>query len=281
MIYQQLVSLLACPDCRSKVAQIDVRRLRCDGCGREYAITEDDILVMMPTSSRPLPDAYNDPDYIRMSAHFDDSSPYFTDGNTVFRAIHESAHRKIAGWMASGPLDGWVCDIGCGQGYHYRYVNAPERVIGLDIRLDSLRRVRNISPLTPLIQADSCALPFKTGVIATAISIYAFEHIYYLRDTLAETARILEPKARLFVGLPCEGGIAWTLGRKITSERAMSRRYNVDYRKYIALEHCNTASKVMTTLEEFFDRDRRWYFPLSMLPTVHSNLTVALALTRR
>jgi ubiquinone/menaquinone biosynthesis C-methylase UbiE len=236
---------------------------------------------MMPSSPKLLPEAYNDDDYKRMSAKFDDSSPYFTDGNKIFRLIHESAHRKIADWMSSMPVGGWICDIGCGQGYHYQYVRSPERVIGLDIRLDSLRRVREISNRTPLIQADSCSLPFKSGAITRALSIYAFEHIYYLRDTLAETARILAPKGKMFVGLPCEGGLAWTLGRKLTSEHTMSRRYNVDYRKYIALEHCNTAPSVINALKEFFELNRRSYFPLPMLPAMHINLTVALALTKR
>lgn len=280
-MFQELIPVLSCPDCRGGLQSDASSELRCEGCGRGYPILSDDILSMMPSSRKLLPDAYNDLDYRRMSAHFDDSSPYFTDGNSVFRLIHESSHRKIDDWMSAQLAEGWICDVGCGQGYHYRYFKAPERVIGLDIRVDSLRRVREISPRTPLIQADSSALPFKSGSIGTAVSIYTFEHIYYLRDTLVETARILKPGAKLYVGLPCEGGLAWTLGRKLTSERTMSRRYNVDYRKYIALEHCNTASKVMTMLEEFFHRDRCWYFPLSMLPTVHSNLTVALALTKR
>jgi SAM-dependent methyltransferase/uncharacterized protein YbaR (Trm112 family) len=280
-MYQELISILACPDCRGALQLATSSTLRCEGCSRDYPILPGDILSMMPLSRNPLPDAYNDPDYQRMSAHFDDSSPYFTDGNSVFRLIHESSHRKIDGWMSAEPAEGWICDVGCGQGYHYRYFKAPERVIGLDIRVDSLRRVRETSPQTLLIQADSCSLPFKSGGIGTAVSIYAFEHIYYLRDTLAETARILKPGAKLYVGLPCEGGLAWTLGRKVTSERTMSRRYNLDYRKYIALEHCNTAAKVMTALREFFDCDRRWYFPLPMLRTVHSNLTVTLELTKR
>lgn len=280
-MFQKLISILSCPDCAGSVAAASTGSLRCEGCGREFPILAGNILSMMPTSPKPLPKTYDDPDYRRMSDNFDDSSQYFTDSNILFRLIHESAHRKIAAWMSSISAGGWVCDIGCGQGYHYRYVRAPERVLGVDIRLDSLRRLREISDRTPLIQADSNALPFKSGTIAVGLSIYAFEHIYYLRETLVETARILEPNAKMFVGLPCEGGLAWTLGRKLTSERAMSRKYNVDYQKYIALEHCNTALHVMDEMGDLFELERRSYFPLPILPTVHFNLTVALALTKR
>ena len=270
-----------CPDCRGSLSGAGAAALQCDACGRDFPILQGNILSLMPNHPRPLPDAYNDPDYRRMSAHFDDSSPYFTDGNIIFRSIHQSSHKKIHDWMSAAPDGDWICDLGCGQGYHYRYVKNPERVIGIDIRVDSLRRVREMSPVTPLIQADSCALPFKSGTVSAGISIYVLEHIYHLDDTIKEFARILKPNAKLYVGLPCEGGLAWTLGRKITSERTMSQRYNVDYRKYIALEHCNTASKVMARLENCFYLEQRSYFPLSALATVHANLTVTLALQKR
>ena len=150
-INQGLASVLACPDCRGGVEEASKCKLRCSECGRIFTITEDGIVLMMPLSSKPLPEAYNDPDYQRMSAHFDNSSSYFTDGNTVFRLIHESAHCKIAQWMASNSHAGWTCDIGCGRGYHYRFVRDFEKTIGVDIRIESLRHVRSISKAIPLI----------------------------------------------------------------------------------------------------------------------------------
>ena len=279
-MFQGLLPILACPDCRGKVIEASERELRCQDCGRSYEVTEDGIIRMMPSVSKPLPDAYNDPDYQRMSRHFDDSSAYFTDGNSLFHLIHESAHRKIASWIASNPREGWICDIGCGQGYHYRFVKDLSRTIGIDVRLESLRRVRAISNEIPLIQGDSCALPFQSGSIAGATSVYTLEHVYYLAEALAETARILEPTAPFYVGLPCEGGLAWTLGRKLTSERTMSKRYNVDYRKYIALEHCNTARRVIAHLGQQFKRKDISFFPLPIVPIVDTNLTVALAYSK-
>ncbi|MEK9970349.1 MAG: methyltransferase domain-containing protein, partial [Ferrovibrio sp.] len=111
-----------------------------------------------------------------------------------------------------------------------------------DIRMDSLVKLRKHWPDAILIRGDVLSMPFKSGRIERATSIYALEHLFYLEDALSEIRRVLAAEAKFLVGIPCEGGLAWTLGRKLTSERAMSKRYNVDYRKYIALEHCNSAA---------------------------------------
>jgi SAM-dependent methyltransferase/uncharacterized protein YbaR (Trm112 family) len=280
MIADSLIAILQCPDCGGPIAREPPRDLACRSCGRHYPVTGSGILRLMPSHPPPLPDAYNDPDYRRMSARFDDSSAYFTGGNLAFKLIHESAHKTIAAWRARNAGAGWVCDIGCGQGYHYRFWPDPKRVIGIDIRLESLEKVRAAFPDAILIQANSCALPLKTGAISSATSIYAFEHIYHLREAIAEAARVLEPGGKLYMGLPGEGGLAWTLGRKLTSERTMSRRYNLDYRKYIALEHCNTAASVIAALGERFKVLRRRLFTLPFLPAIGLNLTVALELEK-
>ena len=281
MITPSLIAILQCPDCGGALARDNARELACRGCARRYPVTESGIMCLMPRHPPALPAAYNDPDYRRMSEFFDDSASYFTEGNLVFKLIHESAHKTIAAWRAANGGDGWACDIGCGQGYHYRFWPDRQRVIGIDIRLESLEKLKAAVPDAILIQANSCALPLKTGAISVATSIYAFEHIYHLREALAETARILAPTGRLYMGLPGEGGLAWTLGRKLTSERTMSRRYNLDYRKYIALEHCNTAAGVVAALEERFKVLRRRLFPLPFIPLIDLNLTLALELEKR
>lgn len=236
---------------------------------------------MLPLESKALPSEYDDPDYRRMSECFDDSSPYFTDGNNIFKAIHESGHRTTAQWEAKWPTDGWTVDIGCGQGYHWPFVPDRSHLIGLDIRMESLQKIRAQFPDAILIQGNLLALPFKREVIARATSIYALEHIYWLDDALLEIARILKPRAHFMVGLPCEGGLAWNTGRKLTSERTMSRRYHVDYRKYIALEHCNTAAKIERALGRDFVAVERRLFPLPFIPIISLNLTLSLMLQRR
>lgn len=280
MIPNSLLDILICPDCGGSFVRRSDAELACNNCNRAFPI-EDGILRMLPTHSKPLPATYNDPDYRRMSECFDDSSSYFTDGNSIFKAIHESSHRTVANWEGKWPTDGWILDIGCGQGYHWPFVPNRNRLIGLDLRLESLRKIRQHFPDAILIQGDLLKLPFASGTISRGVSIYALEHIYWLDDALTEIRRILADDARFLVGVPCEGGWAWNTGRKLTSERTMSKRYNVDYRKYIALEHCNTASKIERSLRDGFEVADRSLFPLPFLPVIGLNLTLSLALSKK
>jgi len=277
------MSILCCPDCRGGLhgnfAEDDVA---CADCGRTYLMRGQGILDLMPSQSTPLPAAYSDPDYLKMSKLFDEAQSYFTDGNSLFQTIHNASHKKIQNWLREANADGWTCDIGCGQGYHWDFFEGDfDRLIGVDIRLESLKKIRARHKGGILIQADITKLPFKDAVINRIISIYALEHIYFLDDAINEMTRILPPRALAYIGLPCEGGLAWNLGRKLTSERVMSSRYNLDYRKYIRLEHCNNASKVIQSLDRNFRSSRRNLFPFNWLPTTSFNLIVTHLLERR
>lgn len=279
MITEALADILCCPDCRADLVLSPSTTLVCQTCSRDF-VSENGILDMMPRETKPLPPAYDDPDYRRMSRSFDDATPYFTEGNSIFKTIHESAHTAVARWERYWPAHGWTIDIGCGQGYHWPFVTDRQRLIGFDIRLDSLARIHLQWPDATLIRGDVLRMPFKNERIERATSIYALEHLFFLEDALSEISRILAPQAKFLVGIPCEGGAAWTLGRKLTSERAMSKRYNLDYRRYIALEHCNTVARIEKALGFYFRRLDRQLFPFNFFPTPELNLTLSLALER-
>jgi len=264
------------------LSQPSAHQLVCTSCQRPYVVMEDGILCLLPSAAKSLPPEYEDPDYKRMSEMFDDAQDYFTNGNPIFRAIHDSAHIRLSKWALQSSDNGdWVCDLGCGQGYHLQFQANTQNVIGVDIRMESLKKIRDRFPQAILIQANSCALPFKDNALSDIRSVYALEHIYYLSDTLSEVARVLRPEGSLYVGLPCEGGLAWTLGRELTSIRTMSKRYNLDYRKYIALEHCNRASDIAKALDKYFWVQKRAFYPLGILPFFNTNLTASFSLKLR
>ncbi len=267
---------LQCPDCGGGVTGPSPD-IVCAGCGRGFEITADGILCMLPGTPKPLSAAYDDPDYKKMSAMFDDAQDYFTDGNSVFNAIHVSSHETVRRWMRSAPPrgDAWICDLGCGSGFHIPYfAGQAARLIGIDIRLESLGKCRALNKDVILIQADLTRLPVHDGVFQAMLSIYALEHVYHLSDACDEIVRTVADGGDFYVGLPCEGGLAWNMGRKLTSERAMSKRYDLDYRNYIKLEHCNDAADILSTLKKRLTQCRRTYYPLSMVPAVSANLTV-------
>ena len=220
-----------------------------------------------------------------MSDLFDDSSSYFTESNPVFRMIHESSHKKIAAWegkdrSTASNTSNWTIDIGTGQGYHWPFIKDHSRFVGLDIRMESLEKIKNHFPNALLVQGNILSIPFKGNAFTRAVSIYALEHIYFLDEAIKEIHRILAPESAFHVGIPCEGGLGWTLGRKLTSERTMSKRYNIDYRKYIALEHCNTAMKISKSLKQHFKLEKTSHFPFPFLYSLDLNLTRTMQLRK-
>jgi ubiquinone/menaquinone biosynthesis C-methylase UbiE/uncharacterized protein YbaR (Trm112 family) len=277
-----ILSILACPDCGADILKDESGEPTCEGCKRTFPMVDDNIFSLLPLNPKPLPDAYNDPDYLKMSAHFDEASEYFTDGNSIFNAIQGSSHQYVSGRLSGqGPAD-WVCDFGCGQGFFADYFQGdPTRMIGVDYRIESLRRYRARFKEPVLIQADFTRLPFKRDTVAIGVSLYALEHVYHLEDALKEMSRVVKGGSTFYVGLPCEGGLAWTLGRKLTSERTMSKRFNLDYKKYIRLEHCNTASRVVSALGRHFNIEHRSLYPLNILPIISTNLTISLTMINK
>jgi SAM-dependent methyltransferase len=281
MLEKNVLEILKCPDCSGDIGH-DQDKLVCSVCLREFHLSEEGIIQMMPLAEKIKPEMYDDPNYVRWQQHSSEAlEEYFESGNVLFKKIHDSAHSLVAQWSRAQSDAAWSIDVGCGTGYHYPYYDNLEKVIGIDFNLDSLRKIKKRHADAILIHADCCNVPLKDGLAGNIFSIYILEHIYYLENVLLEIQRLLSAGGKFFVGLPCEGGLAWNLGRKLTSERTLSRRYNIDYRKVIAIEHCNTVFKVVERLKEYFEIEKRQLFPLRFVPFFSFNLTVAMRLSKR
>lgn len=161
-------------------------------------------------------------------------------------------------------------EIGSGSGWHFRYVSKKDKHMGLDLRTSLLQRSRMDYRDFPMIQGNGYHLPFINESFDRIVSIYVFEHLSSLPDSLAEIRRVLKPEGELLVGLPTEGGLAFDLGRRLTTKKYFEQKYKVDYLKIVRSEHCNTCQEVTTELENWFTITDIWYLPF-FIPTVHLN----------
>ena len=196
------------------------------------------------------------------------------------------------GILKGGGLSGMrVLEIGPGEIRHLpqwfpnscserlgREISYPQYVIA-DIRQDMLDRsvevLKNagLPCETQLLQRSQTALPFADEEFDRIITFYALEHIYPLGPYLDEMKRILKPGGKLIGAIPAEGGMAWGLGRFLTSRRWLKKNTNIDPDKLICWEHPNFATCILTELESRFDEERLEYWPLR-LPIVDLNLVV-------
>jgi hypothetical protein len=105
------------------------------------------------------------------------------------------------------------------------------------------------------------------------------EHLEDVPGALAEIDRVMKPTGRFSVLIPCEGGLGYALGRKLTTQRAFEKRYGLPYDWMISYDHINQAREVLRELEDRFVVEDRTYFPLRA-PSVHVNLVIGLTLTK-
>ena len=102
-----------------------------------------------------------------------------------------------------------------------------------------------------------------------------------LPSFLTEAYRLLNKQTgRLLVVIPCEGGLGYSLGRRIMSKRIFERRYNLSYEPFIAAEHVNKAHEIPKELKRLFAPENTCFFPLRV-PSVQLNLCIGLTLKPR
>lgn len=194
--------------------------------------------------------------------------------------IQNIGHR----WVAKHTRPGKVLEIGSGAGQHGKYFRGPPE----DIVFSEYAAYAFPSPLLPdrfagrVVRCDARQLPFGANRFDTVISVYNLEHIAELQSVLREVYRVLAAGGAFLIALPCEGGLAWNLGREFTTRRRYSKLYGINYDKVIAFEHVWDFRGVYTEIlkSQLFDIRRRRFFPFD-LPTPHVNLIACLELCAR
>jgi SAM-dependent methyltransferase len=192
----------------------------------------------------------------------------------VARFNHEYATR------AAGP--GRTLEIGAGLGEHLRYEDlAVQEYHAVELRESMAVAIRRDFPEVATVVADcQQRLPYEDSSFDRAIAIHVLEHLPDLPAALGELQRLLKPGGIFAVVIPCEGGLAYSLGRRVTSKRAFERRYRTSYECYIKSEHVNQAHEILRELRARFDVTDVTYFP-SRVPLVAVNLLIGLTCIAR
>ena len=94
--------------------------------------------------------------------------------------------------------------------------------------------------------------------------------------------RLLNKQTGVFsVVIPCEGGLAYSLARRISARRIFEKRYPGEvYEFYISREHINRPHEILEELDRYFTIEHQAFFPL-VVPIVTVNLCIGLTLRPR
>lgn len=249
---------LKCPSCDASLSG-DETRLSCNN-GHSFPMiggipdcTPPDI---------PVPEIYNDPDYKRFQevASTIQGEMYSRGGPFVW--LQDYGHRYLEKHV--NIEKGWRLDLGCGIGRHMKFLEDDVQYVGLDGNIESLQVAKSERPGTPFLKARMERLPFWDDMFSTVYAIYSLEHVFYIKEALAEIKRVTKDQGTLLIGLPTEGGFMYDSLRRLSSSQELSRRFDMNYDKAIRIEHCNTATAVLRLLDEMFEFQSLRFFPFLM-----------------
>lgn len=193
---------------------------------------------------------------------------YMANQRTSVGMVVNQAGYKIVGDSAIAGKD--VLEIGPGAIEHIEHwPGRPRHWTNYDIRADLLKVAGDRIEATGVPHSDVLAqvgqrLPFPDDSFDAVLTFYALEHIHPLEDHLAEILRVLRPGGQLVGAIPCEGGLAWGLGRAVTSRPWLKKHTTIDPDRLICWEHPNFSDHVLNSLAARFDRRRLRYWPLGV-----------------
>jgi len=134
--------------------------------------------------------------------------------------------------------------------------------------------------VTTLVADCQQRLPFEDGFFDRVLAIHVLEHLPDLPAALDEVARLLAPEGQFVAVIPCEGGAAYSLARRLTAKRLFEREFGRDYDWFIRFEHINLPWEIEGELEKRFEVVETRYFPLR-IPSVRLNLIIGLTMRPR
>lgn len=140
--------------------------------------------------------------YDRVAAFYE---PVFTDhlihAETMVSTLHEA--------FAHAPTTS-VLDVACGTGALTRRLQEKGfRAIGIDLSLESLRRLRHAADAIPAVQGDAGELPFRSASFDAVTCLGAWRHFPEPQRVMDEIIRVLRPSGIFLVGYfpPKLGGL--------------------------------------------------------------------------
>ncbi len=197
-----------------------------------------------------------------------------TEHGRIVRFNHEYVMRSARA--------GRTLEIGAGLGEHLHYEDlTAQEYHAVELREPIAQAIRQGFPSAVTVVADcQRRLPYDDASFDRAIAIHVLEHLPDLPSALEEVARLLKPDGACAVVIPCEGGLVYRMGRRVTSQREFESRYKTGYRWFIENEHVNQAHEILHELRKRFALTDVTYFP-SRIPLIDVNALIGVTCVRR
>jgi SAM-dependent methyltransferase len=200
-----------------------------------------------------------------------------TQRNSVGSMLLKAGYRVMSAIDMTGKR---VLEIGPGDIQHINFWRGrPAEYLLADIHPEMLsmaeEKLRLVDiPSRSLLVDRGELLPLEDSSVDVVISFNSLEHLYPLDPYLADLIRVLRPGGVLIGAIPAEGGLAWGLGRMLTTRRWFRQNTAVDLDKIICWEHPNFADQIIEELNQRFERKSLSLWPMQVLPFLDINLVI-------
>ncbi len=174
-------------------------------------------------------------------------------------------------------------EVGAGTGEHLSYERLSDAqragYHAVELRENMAEELRRRFPWAAVHVGDCQGrLPYADGFFDRIVAVHVLEHLPDLPSAVAELRRVIEdPGGEMSVVIPCEGGLAYALARRISAQRIFEKRYRMPYRWLIEREHVNRPPEIVEELSRRFRVVGARYFPMRV-PAVFCNLVLGLSL---
>ena len=173
-------------------------------------------------------------------------------------------------------------EIGAGLGEHAAYEKLDRQQYHfLEYREEFCRELKRRYPNFPVIQGDIHERQaYPDAHFDRIVAIHVLEHLVDLPAAVGEIRRLLKDDGVFDVVLPCEGGLAHSLGRKLTAQRLFEKNFAMDFTPIRRNEHVSTFREILTVLETHFRVDKQRFFPAA-IPYYQLNFCAGFRLRKR
>jgi SAM-dependent methyltransferase len=190
----KLEGLLACPDCRAPLEQVE----SCPACGARFD-TEDGLPRLMPSARQGKFEVAYDNRRWQTARAMLDRVLVFPDRHGADRSMPFRIDLAYVDVVSALPPGARILELGCGGAQLRQWVEQRgHRYIGIDV---SRTRVQDWLQAHggPNLLGDAHFLPFRNDVFDLVVSSQVNEHLYAPLLAIQETIRVLKPGAT-FIG---------------------------------------------------------------------------------
>lgn len=228
----------------------------------------------------------------------DENDPDWKEWLAYYHLFYESTQKSGIGTAVNNAgykilsdvsfADKKVLEVGPGGLHHLSFwCNTPDfySLVDLDEEFlteasSKLNEAKIPHDMRLTSRSSNGTLPAADNEFDMIVSFYSLEHLYPFPQHLFDMLRVLKPGGRIIGAIPTEGGLAWGLGRYLTSRQWLKKNTNINPDKIICWEHPSMANEILNCLSDAMDIEKLDYWPLR-IPFIDFNLVIKFIFTKR